>query len=236
MNIDNIDIIVLFGPPGTGKGTLAQKCVIDLGWKHISAGSLCRKYSSDETEIGKKIMSKINNGYYIDDDLILEIIKKSFNDFYKNKNHYSKTLILDGFPRNNNQIDLFLNFLNKENIKYSFFVVLLEAPDEIVIDRLKNRLICCNKDCDFVYSSLKEKIIICKKCKSKLIKRIDDEENSISVRLNNFHKIKRGLVDFLNKKLINNFLLDASVSSFSVFEFFIKKFKNFKNNSSLNKI
>ena len=92
----SIERIVLFvGPPGSGKGTLSQKCVQELGWKQISTGDLCRAHIANETEIGKKIDFAIKSGKLVDDGLISQMVFEWFSE-QKNGPH---TVILDGYPR-----------------------------------------------------------------------------------------------------------------------------------------
>ena len=67
--------VVLFGPPGSGKGTLSGLCVKELGWVQISTGNLCRKHIADNTKIGQEIDFAIKSGKLISDALIIEMVK-----------------------------------------------------------------------------------------------------------------------------------------------------------------
>ena len=87
--------IVIFGPPGAGKGTQSNFIVKQFNLKQISTGELLRKEIKTNTELGHKISSIINSGNLVSDDIVGNIIEKYIsNDSYKNK------LIFDGYPRN----------------------------------------------------------------------------------------------------------------------------------------
>ena len=96
----SIDRVILFiGPPGSGKGTLSQKCVQKLGWQQISTGDLCRRHIAKQTEIGKSIDFAIKSGKLVSDGLISQMVF----DWFRQENIESDVVILDGYPRTVNQ-------------------------------------------------------------------------------------------------------------------------------------
>ena len=100
--------IILFGPPGSGKGTQADNLVKDFNLYKISTGDLLRKEIKNNTLLGKKIKSVINKGLLVSDDIINDLIIKILS----NKKYYNR-LVFDGYPRNLNQAKN-LDFLVKK--------------------------------------------------------------------------------------------------------------------------
>ncbi|MDZ4153972.1 adenylate kinase family protein, partial [Methylicorpusculum sp.] len=89
------DLFLFIGPPGSGKGTLADACVKSLNWKQLSTGNLCRQHIAEQTEIGKHIDFAIKSGKLVSDSLIVAMVHDWFSRYLAEHN----TVILDGFPR-----------------------------------------------------------------------------------------------------------------------------------------
>jgi adenylate kinase len=120
-------IIVLLGPPGSGKGTLAKGLIKDYDFQHISTGDLIR--NSDDKEL-KKIIA---NGKMIPDDKMLEILKEKVKELDLEKN-----IAFDGFPRNIEQSKMLDKMLGKLGLGLNY-AIFLDLPREEAIDRLKKR-------------------------------------------------------------------------------------------------
>jgi adenylate kinase len=218
-------LIIFFGPPGSGKGTLAQKCNINYGWKHVSTGNLCRYYADFEDDFGRFIKDSINNGKLVDDLVMTRMVSQYIDDFFDKLE--DKILLLDGFPRTKIQ---FVNFINELNIKNKVnfvYFVLFDVKDEILIDRLINRKVCSNKKCEKIYN-LKEKInFSCLDCGSNIIKREDDFEDSIRKRILIYNNTKNEIIDCINQYSIKNILLEANGTKDEVFKNYVDKIKLF---------
>ena len=127
--------IVLFGPPGAGKGTQAKYLVKKLDNIQISTGDMLRDEIKKESEIGKRIISYMNDGKFVDDEIVNKIIKNIIFD-QKKKNK----LIFDGYPRTLEQaknLDLLLSE-SEQKIDFIFF---LNVKKDTVIQRIKKRKI-----------------------------------------------------------------------------------------------
>ena len=127
--------IVLFGPPGAGKGTQAKYLVKKLDNIQISTGDMLRDEIKKESEIGKRIISYMNDGKFVDDEIVNRIIKQIIFDPQK-----KDKLIFDGYPRTLEQaknLDLWLSE-SEQKIDFIFF---LNVKKDIVIQRIKKRKI-----------------------------------------------------------------------------------------------
>ena len=125
--------IILFGPPGAGKGTQAKYLVKKLDGFQISTGEILRDEIKKDTEIGKRIINDMNEGKFVDDEIINMLMEKIiFDKEKKNK------LIFDGYPRSISQAKNLDLFLNKSNQKIDF-IFFLNVEREIIIQRIEKR-------------------------------------------------------------------------------------------------
>jgi len=127
--------IIISGPPGCGKGTQAKLIAKYLGFEHISTGDILRREIAALTVLGKIAQARIDDGNFVSDDVACEMI----TGFIK-KNYYIKGMVLDGFPRTENQCVEFDKLIEQINIKQNICVSLV--VDE---DALKARLLNRNK-------------------------------------------------------------------------------------------
>ena len=128
--------IILFGPPGSGKGTQADNIVKNFNSYKISTGDLLRVEMKKNTDLGKEIKTKIDRGSLVSDDIINNLIVKILSSM-KNING----LIFDGYPRNWNQAKSLDSLIKKYNQKISC-VLSLNIDKETIIKRVLGRLIC----------------------------------------------------------------------------------------------
>ena len=188
--------IIFLGAPGSGKGTQAQKLSRKKGICHISTGDVLRKEIARGSELGKTVQEKLEKGELISDELVLDLIKNYLNTH----SECEKGFILDGFTRTIEQAKQLVNFLleNKTKIDY---VILLKVEDEVIVDRLSNRLYC--KTCSLTYNKYTNPPRvsgICDKCGNKLIIRSDDKPETVQKRLNIYHSQTEPLIEYYNGK------------------------------------
>ena len=127
--------LILFGPPGAGKGTQAKFLVEKLNSFQVSTGDMLREEIKKDTEIGKKIINNMNDGKFVQDEIVNKLLEKIiFDSNKKNK------LIFDGYPRTINQAKNLEILLNKSNqkIDYIFF---LNVKKDTIIKRIERRKI-----------------------------------------------------------------------------------------------
>jgi adenylate kinase len=203
-------VVILLGPPGSGKGTQAVRLTKELGIPHISTGDLFRENISKDTELGKRAKSYMNTGKLVPDEVVLDMLfdrvsKPDAQDGY----------LLDGFPRTVPQAEA----LNKHLSGITDFVVLdLVVPDEIIFKRAEGRLTC--KSCGNIhnrYFSPPAKEGVCNKCESELFQRPDDKAEVVQERLRVYHEQTQPLVEYYDKKgLLKR--VDGTKSPDEVFE------------------
>ena len=126
--------IVLFGPPGAGKGTQAKLICEKYFLNHLSTGDLLRKESSKETSLGIQIKNTRNDGKLVSDETTIELIKQFINE---NKNN-NKGFLFDGFPRNKKQAELLDHLMVSINEKI-LCVILLNVNEDVLKKRIMNR-------------------------------------------------------------------------------------------------
>ena len=134
--------IVLFGPPGAGKGTQARYLVEKLKGFQISTGDMLRDEIRKDSEIGKKIINDMNDGKFVNDEIVNKLIENVISDPQK-----KNKLIFDGYPRSLSQahnLDLLLNETNQK-IDFIFF---LNVNKETIISRIQKRKLMENRSDD----------------------------------------------------------------------------------------
>jgi len=173
--------LILLGPPGGGKGTVAKRLQKEFNIPVISTGVILREEIERKTRLGKKVQNIMNRGILVPDEVITEIIKERIKQ-EDCKNGY----VFDGFPRNIEQANS-LEKLNKELNEYIDYVFYFEIPFSEIIKRLSNRRVC--KKCGTNYNLLfnpPQKDNICDICGGELYQRDDDKEETIKNRLKVF--------------------------------------------------
>ncbi len=136
--------LIIFGPPGAGKGTQADKIVTEFNLNKISTGDLLRDEISKNTTLGKEIKKIIDKGSFVTDETINNLIKKIFSN---NENH--NRLIFDGYPRNLNQTKN-LDHLLKKNKQSLTCVLSLNVPEDVVVKRILGRQVCTK--CSLIFN------------------------------------------------------------------------------------
>ena len=196
--------IVFFGPPGAGKGTQSQYLVKSYNYIQISTGDLLRNEIKKNTDLGKYILSKIDIGEFVDDEIVNSLIE----EIVSNKK-YNNKLIFDGYPRNVSQAKNLDKIMSKNN-QFIGAIIYLDVPREIINKRILGRIVCekCNVTLNEYHG--KQEIQNHKCGKEYLKKRKDDNSKTIMKRVDNFIKETNPLLDYYAKKP-SFFKVDASV-------------------------
>ncbi len=171
--------LIFLGPPGVGKGTLAEAISKDGGYLQLSTGQVLRDEIAKGTELGKKVQECVEKGEFAPDDVVVSIV----GNFLQDNKETAAGVILDGFPRTLNQADCLTETMAKLNLTLDA-AILLEADEDIIIKRLTGRRMC--KQCGAIFHLMfmpPAKDGICDKCGGELYQRTDDSEETVRNRL-----------------------------------------------------
>lgn len=184
-------VIIMLGAPGTGKGTVSAILKEKLNISHISSGDIFRKYSKEDSELGREINSYISKGNLVPDELTIKMIKERLNE-----PDVANGVILDGFPRTETQAIALDKMLLETNKKVDL-VVDLNSPKEEILDRIVTRRICSNCKSVFNTKLNKPKVEgICDFCGGELYQREDDTKEKVENRINVYHEQTKPLEEY----------------------------------------
>ncbi len=186
-------VLIMLGPPGAGKGTQAKMLEEKLHIPHISTGDLLRENVRQGTELGKKAKGFMEKGQLVPDHLIMDMLFTRVS-----QDDCKKGYILDGVPRTIPQAEELQERLKGKMVP---IVVNLHISDEMVIDRLTNRIVCDN--CGTPYHLINSPPKVsgkCDKCGSPLRQRADDSKEVVLKRLKVYHEQTEPLIAFYKKQ------------------------------------
>ena len=173
--------LVLFGPPGSGKGTQAERLRNRWKLRHISTGDLLREAVAIQSELGKKVESVLKSGQLVSDDIILGLMRDAI--LAVKQDTLLLGWLLDGFPRTVGQASGLDALLGEAGTRIDAIIV-LDASRDAVIERLSGRRTCTQ--CKTVYhvTHNPSKIAgVCDKCGGTVVQREDDRPETIAKRL-----------------------------------------------------
>ena len=197
--------MLIMGPPGAGKGTQAENIIKYYNIPHISTGDMFRAAISNKTEIGLIAKSYIDAGNLVPDEITVGIVKERLS-----KPDCKNGFLLDGFPRDLHQAEMFDSMLKELGIKLDL-VLNIHVDDEKLINRIIGRRICpkCGRTYHITYNKpLKDGI--CDDCGSELIQRKDDNVETVKNRLDVYSHLTEPLINYY-KDLVVNFDGDRDV-------------------------
>ena len=190
--------LVIFGPPGAGKGTQSSHLVENEGMFQLSTGDLLRAELNSGSDLSKELKKTMDAGKLVSDEIIRNLIEKKISDpLIKNK------IIFDGFPRNIEQAKSLDQMLKKYDQEISF-IINLKVDYSILVKRISGRLSCsiCKKPFNEYFDPpIDTKACADKNCnKRDLIKRSDDNESTVTSRLKTYEEQTLPILNYYKEK------------------------------------
>jgi len=179
--------VILFGSPGSGKGTQAMLLADFLGVRKISLGDILREEVKKKSNLGQEVKSYMERGALVSDALVSRVVEESVNN---------SGFLLDGYPRNLDQAKKLEEILTRKNSNIDR-VIYLDIDEQTIVDRLSKRRVC--KSCGTNYhliSSPSRKEGICDKCQGQLTQRKDDDPQVIKKRWSVFIDQANKILEF----------------------------------------
>ncbi len=186
--------IVILGPPGSGKGTQAVRIAEELDLRHLSTGDILRDAVAGKTPLGRQAEDYMKRGALVPDDVMLGMIEEELEVIGNGG------WILDGFPRTLVQAEALSDILEARSHRIDH-VLLIDVDPEVIVERLTGRRVCPN--CNAVYNLDSIKTTMpgtCDVCGTELVKRPDDEEETVRQRLRVYEEQTSPLVAFYEGK------------------------------------
>ena len=191
--------MVLFGPPGAGKGTQAQLLTERLKISHISSGDLFRHHLQAETPLGLKAADYMNRGVLVPDELTIDIALEKVMSISSDEG-----FILDGFPRNRLQAKALEEAL-QTRARDVDKVVYIDVPEDELLRRLAGRFVC--RQCQAPHSLARggtdgspDLELICERCGGELYQRTDDRPEAVQTRIEVYKSETVPVLDFYRER------------------------------------
>jgi adenylate kinase len=188
--------LILFGPPGAGKGTQCKEIVKKFDFFQLATGDMIRAEIAAGSEIGKKVQQIVEAGKFPSSDLVNEMVVKTIVDHWSDKG-----IVFDGYPRTFGQGEFLDRFLAKRGSQIDC-AIMLEVNEKDLIDRIEKRYSCL--DCGQMYAQgVSDPKVdgVCDKCGSKQFgKRADDNADVMRTRLKTYHAETEEIINYYDNK------------------------------------
>jgi adenylate kinase len=185
--------VVLFGPPGAGKGTQGHRLAEHFGARMIATGDIFRANLRDETPLGLKAKSYMDAGELVPDDIVIGMLKEELGEA-------GDAFVLDGFPRTQAQAQALEEAVAEMGARLDA-VLKFDVPDDVVIKRLAGRRTCarCQRTYNLELQPPREPGV-CDACGGELLQREDDREETVRRRIEVYHRETEPLENFYRQR------------------------------------
>lgn len=187
--------IILFGPPGAGKGTQAKSICNKYSIPHISTGDIFRNQIANNTELGKKAKEYIDRGMLVPDELTIDLVESRLQE-----NDCKDGFLLDGFPRTVNQAKALKAFLEGMNSKLDV-ALLIKVPKSLILNRMTGRRVCLSCGASYHVAFNPPKMEgKCDFCGNGITQRDDDKEETVRKRLDIYDQVTEPLINYYSNQ------------------------------------
>jgi adenylate kinase len=187
--------LILLGPPGAGKGTQAGRLTEDFGLPYIGTGDLLREHKREGTELGRQAAAYMDRGKLVPDDLVISMI------FDRIEEEGEDGFLLDGFPRSIGQADALGEEMDRRGRRLTA-ALLIDAPDELVMQRITGRRVCSNGHVYHVDFDPPKHDGVCDQDGKPLSQRDDDKPDAVRERLQTYHDQTKPLIDYYDERAL----------------------------------
>ena len=201
--------LLIIGAPGVGKGTMSKFLIEKQNLIHISTGDMLRLAVKEQTPVGKLASQYMDKGQLVPDEVIHDIIVERLS-----KDDIKQGFLFDGYPRTLAQAIDLDKILQELNMKIDA-VINLQIEDDVVVKRITGRRTCSNCGAIYnIYFGAPKTENVCDKCGSQLSLRKDDNIESLSKRLEEFHSNTQPVIEYYeSQNIVHNVQGDQSIES-----------------------
>ena len=189
------DAILLFGPPGVGKGTQANLLAGELRLPHVATGDLFRDHLSRRTELGNLAQAYMNRGELVPDEVTIGMLRERIGQADARNG-----VLLDGFPRTAGQADALAHMLAERGGRVRI-VLYIAAPRDVLLERLAHRWTCSH--CGAIYNAMTDpphRAGVCDRCGGPVVQRADDNPDVQRRRVDIYLEQTMPLVDYYRQR------------------------------------
>jgi len=199
--------VILFGPPGAGKGTQADEISQRLGTPHMSTGDLFRYHIKNETALGLRVKGILASGQLVGDDVVFDLVKARLGE-----DDAQGGILFDGFPRTVAQVELLEGWFAPRARKMDV-ILNMQAPDEMLVSRIAGRRTC--RECKTGYHVMFKPTAapgVCDSCGGETYQRDDDQPAVVQNRITVYYEQTAPVLQWMRDNERNVVDIDATQS------------------------
>jgi adenylate kinase len=185
--------LILLGPPGAGKGTQADRLTGDFALPYLATGDMMRAIKAEESELADEVRSHMDRGHLVPDEIVCRVLLARVDEVG------ADGFLLDGFPRTLAQADVLGEALEQRGRSLTA-ALLIEAPDDVIIQRISGRRVCARGHVYHVEFDPPKHEGRCDQDGTQLVQRDDDRPETVQERLRVYHDQTEPLVEYYEER------------------------------------